>query len=57
MSDKEELVKEYERNIYYAKDELKYHFQEIKRLKSLINKNQIMINALINYQLPISFFN
>ena len=57
MSDKEDLIKEYERNIFYAKDELKYHFQEIKRLKSLINKNQIMINAITSYQLPISFYN
>lgn len=55
MTEREELLQDYKRNISYAEDELKYHFQEIARLKSLIKKNQLMINAINNYQLPISF--
>lgn len=55
MTDKEILLKEYKKNIDIAKDNLRYYYSEIKQLNRIINKNQLMINALENYQLPISF--
>lgn len=57
MSDKDELLTEYKRQIALCKDELKYHFLEIKRLKSMSNKYQILIDAIESYQLPLSFYN
>lgn len=55
MTDKDSLILDLQRNINVAKDELGYHFSEIKKLKSIINKNQLLINALDCCQQKIKF--
>lgn len=50
---REDLKRRYKRNIESAESELKYYFQEIRRLKHIINENKVALNSLNCCQLSI----
>lgn len=50
---REDLKRRYRKNIQSAKDELKTHFQEIRRLNHLIKENEVCLRSLSCCQLSI----